>query len=29
MFEEFDTFVMERKTWDVSVATEFGEHVRR
>jgi dihydrofolate reductase len=25
MFEEFDTFVMGRKTWEVSAATEFGE----
>lgn len=24
MFEEFDTFVMGRKTWDVSAPTEFG-----
>lgn len=25
MFAEFDTFVMGRKTWDVSAATEFGD----
>ena len=25
MFAEFDTFVMGRKTWDVSAPTEFGE----
>ena len=25
MFDEFDTFVMGRKTWDVSAATEFGD----
>ena len=25
MFEEFDTFVMGRKTWDVSAKTEFGD----
>ena len=25
MFTEFDTFVMGRKTWDVSAATEFGD----
>jgi dihydrofolate reductase len=25
MFEEFDTFVMGRKTWDVSALTEFGD----
>jgi dihydrofolate reductase len=24
MFEEFDTFVMGRKTWDVSASTEFA-----
>ena len=24
MFDEFDTFVMGRKTWDVSAPTEFG-----
>ena len=25
MFTEFDTFVMGRKTWDVSATTEFGD----
>jgi dihydrofolate reductase len=25
MFTEFDTFVMGRKTWDVSAGTEFGD----
>jgi len=25
IFEEFDAFVMGRKTWDVSATTEFGE----
>ena len=25
MFAEFDTFVMGRKTWDVSAPTEFGD----
>ena len=25
MFEEFDTFVMGRKTWDVSAQTEFRD----
>ena len=25
MFTEFDTFVMGRKTWDVSAETEFGD----
>ena len=25
MFTEFDTFVMGRKTWDVSAPTEFGD----
>jgi dihydrofolate reductase len=25
MFEEFDTFVMGRKTWEVSAPTEFGD----
>ena len=25
IFAEFDTFVMGRKTWDVSAATEFGD----
>ena len=29
IFDEFDTFVMGRKTWDVSAPTEFARHVRR
>ena len=29
IFEEFDAFVMGRKTWDVSATTEFAGHVRR
>ena len=29
MFEEFDTFVMGRKTWDVSATDGVRGHVRR
>ena len=29
MFDEFDTFVMGRKTWDVSAHDRIRRHVRR